>query len=173
METFAEISRTEAIARGLKRFFEGKACIRGHVSERYTRNRGCVQCDYLRCEKYRAENSETIRAKNRKYYYGDIEKAHEQRAAYQRNHPELMRAKSAERYAAKLQRIPSWVDMNEIRAIYNEAHRITSETNIPHEVDHIVPLLGEKVSGLHVRNNLQVIPATMNRVKSNRHEDIL
>lgn len=62
------------------------------------------------------------------------------------------------------------VDPDAIKAIYLECARITNETGIPHQVDHIVPLKGKIVSGLHVPWNLQIIPARENRKKSNNFQ---
>lgn len=57
-----------------------------------------------------------------------------------------------------------------IETIYLTASELSKKTGIPHEVDHIVPLQGKEVSGLHVWNNLQIIPRTENRFKSNKFE---
>lgn len=72
------------------------------------------------------------------------------------------------RQIAKLQRTPPWADLEAIAEIYREAQRITAETGIPHEVDHIYPLQGRTVSGLHVSWNLQIIPRSINRSKGNK-----
>lgn len=70
--------------------------------------------------------------------------------------------------AAELKATPAWADLKVIADFYREARRLTEETGIPHEVDHIVPLRHKKASGLHVQNNLQVITRAENRSKSNR-----
>lgn len=63
---------------------------------------------------------------------------------------------------------PKWADRAAIKAIYDEAASLTKKTGTRHEVDHIVPLNGEFVSGLHVHWNLRAIPHYENRAKSNK-----
>lgn len=77
---------------------------------------------------------------------------------------------TARRRAALLQRSPAWANAEAIAQIYSEAARLTQETGIPHEVDHILPLQGKTVSGLHVESNLRVLARSANRAKQNRLE---
>lgn len=56
----------------------------------------------------------------------------------------------------------------QIRYLYKEAGRLTTLTNIPFHVDHIVPLRGRAVCGLHVPWNLQILPGYENIAKGNR-----
>ena len=72
--------------------------------------------------------------------------------------------------AARLQRTPPWADMSAIAEFYVEAKRLEELTGIQFHVDHIVPLQGELVSGLHVPANLQLLPAHENLSKSNSFE---
>lgn len=60
---------------------------------------------------------------------------------------------------------PDWVDNKAIKAIYAECKRRTLETGIKHEVDHIIPIQGQKVCGLHVPWNLRVITKSANARK--------
>ena len=79
----------------------------------------------------------------------------------------------ARRRAAKLQRTPSWLTeehKKQICLLIIKRDRVTRETGIPHHLDHIVPLQGVNVSGLHVPWNMQVLPESENCSKSNFFE---
>lgn len=69
----------------------------------------------------------------------------------------------AKRRADKLQRTPKWADLKAISEFY--ANRPEG-----YHVDHIIPLCGELVSGLHVLENLQYLPASENCSKSNNFD---
>jgi len=80
-------------------------------------------------------------------------------------------AKSAKRHAAKLKRTPPWLTSEhykEIESFYFKSFVKTNETRSPYEVDHIIPLQGENVSGLHVPWNLQILTKKDNSSKGNR-----
>ena len=83
------------------------------------------------------------------------------------------RPRRAAQRAARLRRTASWANPDKIAEFYYMAERMTARSGIPHEVDHIIPLLGETVSGLHVETNLRVIPRWMNRSKSNDFDESL
>src|SRR6185436_7480545 len=66
-----------------------------------------------------------------------------------------LNAANARREAAKLLATPAWADLGALEAIYRDADRMSRETGIQHDVDHICPLQGKTVCGLHVAHNLQ------------------
>lgn len=68
------------------------------------------------------------------------------------------------------QRTPKWADMKAIGAIYEEAAKKRKRTGLEYHVDHIIPLNGYSVSGLHVADNLRVISARDNRAKGNKFD---
>lgn len=63
---------------------------------------------------------------------------------------------------------PSWANLTEIKQIYINAAIKTKETNLPHEVDHIIPLQGKLVCGLHVACNLQILQKDIHKFKLNK-----
>lgn len=57
---------------------------------------------------------------------------------------------------------PIWADLAAIELIYAESRRLTLVTGIKHNVDHIIPLQGKRVCGLHIPCNLRVITKAAN-----------
>jgi len=78
----------------------------------------------------------------------------------------------AKRRVLKLQALPSWANTEKIKQVYID--RINKElvTGKKYHVDHIVPLQGKNVCGLHVEHNLQILPAAENIKKSNKFNSL-
>lgn len=73
--------------------------------------------------------------------------------------------------ASKLKATPKWLtqfDLDYIKMLYIQAKELEKLDGIKYHVDHIIPLQGENVCGLHVPWNLQIIEATENLIKSNK-----
>lgn len=84
------------------------------------------------------------------------------------SHSASRNAMSARRRARKLSATPIWAKHHIIHMIYAKAARLTQETGVKMHVDHIVPLCGHNVCGLHIENNLQILPVVENIRKSNK-----
>ena len=92
--------------------------------------------------------------------------------AWAKNNPSKVNAMGARRRIAKLHRTPAWVDSEhtlQIESMYNLAKIMEGCTGKKYHVDHIVPLRGKEVSGLHVCYNLQVIESSINLAKGNSY----
>ena len=92
---------------------------------------------------------------------------------WRKNNLGLVLADAANRRAAKLKRTPAWLtdfDQIKIKCLYQLMAMRNRESGYAWHVDHIIPLQGEFVSGLHVPDNLRVIPAIDNMRKSNQYE---
>lgn len=103
--------------------------------------------------KWKAENKERNAAIN---------------AAWKQSNPDRVRAASNKRNAICRRATPSWANQFFIDEAYSLARLRTQATGIKWSVDHIIPLSGENVCGLHVENNLQVIPLSENCRKGTR-----
>lgn len=69
------ISRKEAIAAGLPRYFTGKPCLYGHLTERRVKVKRCIECLRLLRKEKRLKNVESIRLKARTYLKSYRERA--------------------------------------------------------------------------------------------------
>lgn len=73
------------------------------------------------------------------------------------------------RRAIQTQATPSWANLKKIKQIFKDARTKSLETGIKYTVDHIIPLHGKLVSGLHVENNLRLLPYKENCKKGNKY----
>ena len=112
---------------------------------------------------YYADNKERIAVRAKQYNEKHKEEIKTQRREYRKRNRAIQKAACARHRAAKLQRTPSWSDMDSIQLIYENAPK-------NYDVDHIIPLQGELVSGLHVPENLQYMYHTLNSSKWNKFE---
>lgn len=87
---------------------------------------------------------------------------------YRKNNPGYAVYHSRLRELRKFMSIPRWADLEKIRDIYKKCSEKTKISGIKHHVDHIIPLKGKNVCGLHVEYNLQIITASENCKKSNK-----
>src|SRR5271156_4605074 len=149
--------RDAARARDEQFYISGRPCSRGHTGPRYVANQTCLECS--KDQQRRAEegrrarrDSDAVFAKHRR----------KQRAVshsgYRKRNRGKKSAEWAKWFADRLQRTPPWADLQEIRKIYEESHRVTKVTGVEHHVDHIIPMRGKLVSGLHITENLRVLP---------------
>ena len=108
-----------------------------------------------RCRSWRERNPEKQTAAERRYVESNRGKVN---------------AKNMRRHAAKILRTVGWADLDAIDGIYERAVALTEQTGVKHHVDHIIPMQGEKVSGLHVETNLQILTQAANCSKGNTYK---
>lgn len=120
-------------------------------------------------QEYRDSTKEWMRAYSRQHYLDNLDKYRERNHRHYKENKSYYNEKYNRYRAAKLQATPAWLtesDIDEMRAIYSKARRLSEETGILHHVDHIYPLRGNHVCGLHCPSNLQISTATENLRKA-------
>ena len=156
---------------GEKTYRPIKSCRAGHF-ERYTKTGQCVPCSRVHAQRWRERNPEKhresqlgFRERNPGYFeeywttwYAENQDKVQQ---YIRDNLPAYRAREAKRRAAKLRAIPPWANLEAIKDFYAACPE-------GYEVDHIHPLQGKMICGLHVENNLQYLTVRENRSKGNR-----
>jgi hypothetical protein len=135
-------------------------------------------------KEYRARNVEQRKTYMKEWHAKNSVQQITYREQYRLNNPTYFQeyakankhkvnASTRKRQAAKLQRTPAWltdIDYWMIEEAYELAALRTKIFGFSWEVDHVLPLQGKVISGLHTPYNLQVIPMVKNRSKANKLE---
>lgn len=199
------------------KYYTGKPCKHGHVSERYVSSSDCVQCAKDRATKsakenpvktaervkawnisnverqrinkkeWKANNKDIVLASNKKHRDAHKEQIRKTRGIWYINNKQKHADYNKEwrtanlgkcaayvraRQAARIERTPAWLTEDDewlMEEAYILAALRTKMLGFPWHVDHVIPLRGKRVSGLHVPTNLQVIPGSENLSKSNNY----
>lgn len=184
------ISRKEAKTLGLLYYFTGNPCKNNHVDKRITVNGTCYLCQLSKNAKYNEKNWQKLKIYKAGYFQKNKKKLTTLNKEWRENNPEQTKllnklyyqankTKMANRakqwrkdnrgwhnYKNSLRRktvkraTPKWANHNLIKEIYISCPE-------GHAVDHIIPLQGKLVCGLHVENNLQYLTKVENSRKRN------
>ena len=143
----------------------------------------CKSCQRTSAVQWRAANKQRVAEYNKQYLVDRAESIALQERLYRTSNTEKLKAKEKRRHAANpmaalmrkqkrravaRQAEPQWVNKTTIAFLYTTRQYMSEQTGECWHVDHIVPLQGRNVCGLHVHFNLRVIPAKDNLSKSNR-----
>lgn len=177
-----------AVARANRRYAAKKEEVLLQSKERYAADPEKVK---RQVAKRRLDNPEQVKQEKRREYERhrkayilrgrdwtkkNPEKAKQCVKNWCRNNPDKVSQYSVTRRMRLNHRSPSWVTESEenlIANVYREARQLSQKTGIRHQVDHIIPLNGSRVSGLHVLGNLQILTAVDNRAKWNNFQDVV
>jgi hypothetical protein len=124
-------------------------------------------------KQYNIDNAEKVKAQKRANYLKNVVKHLTTKKEYRESNKGKVNALSKMRKVNKINRTPKWtsdLDIWLMKEIYELATLRTKLTGIDWHVDHIIPLQGSFVSGLHTPFNMQVIPAIENIKKGNKYE---
>lgn len=141
-------------------FWWCRDCHKAYVKAKYH--------DLARDENYRSAERARIRA----YHQANPEKVKGWNARYLAANRPRLNAKSKAYVLSRERRTPQWLTAEDfwvLEEAYALAALRTKLFGFRWDVDHIIPLHGALVSGLHVPQNVQVIPASLNQSKSNRY----
>ncbi len=128
----------------------------------------------LYAREYYLENKQKLITRSKNRYEAKKEDILEKNKVYRASYRKRIRTKALRaEYQTRRSRLieqatPKWANIEAIRQIYLQAQYVTNSTGILHHVDHIVPLKGKDICGLHIETNLRIIPAIDNISKGNK-----
>jgi hypothetical protein len=132
----------------------------------------CKACHKESNKAYFANNREKLNKYHQQYRAENKQQHLNTLKRYREKNKPLRTALQAKRKASQLQRTPKWLtkdQLDEIKEFYIMAQELEAVFPWKQCVDHIIPLQGRTVSGLHVPSNLQILSAKANMEKGNRY----
>jgi hypothetical protein len=123
-----------------------------------------------RVKRWQTTNKDKMRAAAKNWRVANSEKVAARTKRYRNANPDKVTAWAVAGIAKRAKRVPKWLSKDDkwmLREAYALARQRTQMFGFAWEVDHIIPLRGATVSGLHVPTNVQVIPKVLIRLKSN------
>jgi hypothetical protein len=126
-----------------------------------------------RVKRWQATNKEKTRLDAKTWSAANPDKVAAKAKRYRNLHPGKINAWSAASAAKRAKRLPKWLTDDDkwmLAEAYALAKLRTKMFGFEWEVDHIIPLQGKRVSGLHVPTNVQVVPKVVNRAKQNTYD---
>lgn len=158
-------TRKEAAAVGDHKYFTGEPCRNGHIDLRFTKSGVCMACARDKAAKWSEANKDHHLELKRQSRLRRAEQIRLDAAAYRVTNKDKKAAQQGKRRASQNQRTPAWADKTQIGMWYSVAE-VLSRGGVGFHVDHVLPLHGKTVSGLHTHDNLQVLPWFKNLRKS-------
>ena len=186
-QDYMPLTSTEAKRLGLSMYFTGVPCKNGHVTSRYASSAECFFCRKDKNQSVAVKEKQTAWAlkhneqrlavgkerydrnkvwqqlRTQTKYVNNKEKVLETNNRWLSKHKGFQAFYANKRRCAVKNRTPAWANLDTIKTIY---------ANCPegYHVDHVIPLQGKLVSGLHVESNLQYLPASENAKKFNKYQ---
>lgn len=166
-EGLYKVTLKAALQTGFPYYTDGIVCNKNHKDLRNIKDRGCLQCAKEK-PKLKVSWSGRSEISKKKNIEATIRWQKRNKAQYRTQQNRFNAARKKHQRVAT----PTWLSeeqRNQIASIYELRDTLTKTTGTVYQVDHIIPLRGKVVSGLHVPWNLQVIPARDNIRKSNKY----
>ena len=155
---------------------ENKEYLKDYYQENKEHLKECNRKYHQENKEYRKECNRKYRQENKEYfkdyYQENKEYKKECNRKWAEENPDKVNAIKARRRARKLRATPKWLTQEqdlEIKLIYKTARELEDMDGVKRHVDHIVPLKGKDVRGLHVPWNLQILTAEQNLSKNNSY----
>lgn len=148
--------------------FKKSYCSRKCYLQWYHKKDDVREKDRLRMKKRYSEHKDRVLEISLKYREKNREKLSTLTKIWQKKNPGRTKAIKMDRVAKLRKVFVPWANKDKIAAIYEMAKKMTKNTGIQYHVDHIVPIAGKTVTGLHHEGNLRIIPASENLRKYNK-----